>query len=116
MGASDEDPSNQLLGSSITYRIAVGPQRGRKVLHGNQYRCIGPDVIRDVKVLLSRLFTELISLVALLDEAYQLIQKYLFLLLSFRVNGFATNQGGLNYKVLVSDHKVGSLTGCDISL
>ena len=31
MDASDEDPSNQLLGSSITYRIAVGPQRGRKV-------------------------------------------------------------------------------------
>jgi Putative transposase len=28
---SDEDPSNQLLGSSITYRIAVGPQQGRKV-------------------------------------------------------------------------------------
>ena len=31
MGASDEDPSNHLLGSSITYRIAVGPQQGRKV-------------------------------------------------------------------------------------
>jgi hypothetical protein len=30
--ASDEDPSSQLLGSSITYRIAVGPQQGRKVL------------------------------------------------------------------------------------
>jgi len=29
--ASDEDPSNQLLGSSITYRIALGPQQGRKV-------------------------------------------------------------------------------------
>jgi hypothetical protein len=29
---SDEDPSNQLLGSSITYRIALGPQQGRKVL------------------------------------------------------------------------------------
>jgi len=29
--AADEDPSNQLLGSSITYRIAVGPQQGRKV-------------------------------------------------------------------------------------
>jgi hypothetical protein len=29
--ASDEDPSNQLFGSSITYRIAVGPQQGRKV-------------------------------------------------------------------------------------
>ena len=29
--ASDEDPSNHLLGSSITYRIAVGPQLGRPV-------------------------------------------------------------------------------------
>jgi hypothetical protein len=29
--ASDEDPSNHLLGSSITYRIAVGSQQGRKV-------------------------------------------------------------------------------------
>jgi hypothetical protein len=29
--AVDEDPMNQLLGSSITYRIAVGPQAGRKV-------------------------------------------------------------------------------------
>jgi len=28
---SDGDLSNQLLGSSITYRIAVGPQQGRKV-------------------------------------------------------------------------------------
>ncbi len=27
----DDDPLNQLLGSSITYRIAVGPQAGRKV-------------------------------------------------------------------------------------
>ena len=31
MDAADEDPSNQLLGSSITYWIAVGPQQGRKV-------------------------------------------------------------------------------------
>jgi len=31
LDASDEDPSNQLLGSSITYRIAVGPQQGRQV-------------------------------------------------------------------------------------
>jgi hypothetical protein len=31
MDASDEDPSNQLLGCSITYRIAIGPQQGRKV-------------------------------------------------------------------------------------
>jgi len=29
---SNEDPANQLLGSSITYRIAVGSQQGRKVL------------------------------------------------------------------------------------
>ena len=29
---SDEDPSNHLLGNSITYRIAVGPQQGRKVM------------------------------------------------------------------------------------
>ena len=31
LDASEEDPSNQLLGSSITYRIAIGPQQGRKV-------------------------------------------------------------------------------------
>jgi len=31
MNASDEDPTDQLLGSSITYRIAVGPHQGRKV-------------------------------------------------------------------------------------
>jgi len=31
MDASDEDPSNHLLGSSITYRIAVGSQPGRIV-------------------------------------------------------------------------------------
>jgi hypothetical protein len=30
MNTSDEDPSNQLLGSSIIYRIEVGPQQGRK--------------------------------------------------------------------------------------
>ena len=29
--AVSEDPMNQLLGYSITYRIAVGPQVGRKV-------------------------------------------------------------------------------------
>ena len=27
----DENPMDQLLGHSITYRIAVGPQQGRKV-------------------------------------------------------------------------------------
>jgi len=35
MDASDEDPSNQLLGSSITYRVAVGPHQGRKVFTRN---------------------------------------------------------------------------------
>jgi hypothetical protein len=30
-GADNEAPMNHLLGSSITYRIAVGPQQGRKV-------------------------------------------------------------------------------------
>ena len=29
--ADPESPMNQLLGSSITYRVAVGPQQGRKV-------------------------------------------------------------------------------------
>lgn len=29
--AVDDDPLHQLLGHSITYRIAVGPQQGRKV-------------------------------------------------------------------------------------
>ena len=31
MDTSDENPTNQLLGSSVAYRIAVGPQQGRKV-------------------------------------------------------------------------------------
>jgi hypothetical protein len=31
VATSDDDPSNKLLGSSITYRIAVGPQQGRNV-------------------------------------------------------------------------------------
>ena len=31
MNADNETPMNQLLGSSITYRIAMGPQQGRKV-------------------------------------------------------------------------------------
>lgn len=30
-GAEDEGPMDQLRGQSITYRIAVGPQAGRKV-------------------------------------------------------------------------------------
>jgi len=29
---ADEDPSNHLFGSSITYCIAVGPKQGRKVM------------------------------------------------------------------------------------
>jgi len=32
VAGSDEDPSIDLLGSSITYRIALGPQQGRKVM------------------------------------------------------------------------------------
>ena len=32
VSSSEEDPSNHLLGSSITYRIALGPQQGRKVM------------------------------------------------------------------------------------
>jgi len=32
VSCSEEDPSNHLLGSSITYRIALGPQQGRKVM------------------------------------------------------------------------------------
>ncbi len=31
LGAVDEDPMHALLGHSITYRIAVGPQAGREV-------------------------------------------------------------------------------------
>ncbi len=37
-GAEDDEPMNQLLGSSITYRIAVGSQQGRNgaILGANQ--------------------------------------------------------------------------------
>jgi len=52
----EEDPMQQLLGHSITYRVAVGPQQGKKVFtlqtvpvtesNGNsqvaQDRCVGP--------------------------------------------------------------------------
>ena len=31
LDAADDGPMEQLLGSSATYRIAVGPQQGRKV-------------------------------------------------------------------------------------
>ena len=40
---SDEDPTNQLLGSSVTYRIAVGPQQGRKVFTLQTLPDIGSD-------------------------------------------------------------------------
>ena len=32
LGRDDETPMHQLLGSSVTYRIAVGPQQGRRVM------------------------------------------------------------------------------------
>ena len=32
MDSADDDPMHHLLGHSITYRIAVGPQQGRKVV------------------------------------------------------------------------------------
>jgi len=32
LGGDDETPMHQLQGSSVTYRIAVGPQQGRKVM------------------------------------------------------------------------------------
>lgn len=30
LGGDDETPMHRLLGNSVTYRIAVGPQQGRK--------------------------------------------------------------------------------------
>ena len=41
--ASDDDPKNQLLGSSVTYRIAVGPQQGRKVFTLQTLPDVGSD-------------------------------------------------------------------------
>jgi len=41
--ASDEDPTHELLGSSISYRIAVGPQQGRKVFTLQTLPDIGSD-------------------------------------------------------------------------
>jgi len=41
--ASDEDPTYELLGSSISYRIAVGPQQGRKVFTLQTLPDIGSD-------------------------------------------------------------------------
>jgi len=40
--AVDEDPMTQLLGHSITYRIAVGPQAGRKVFTLQTAACLRP--------------------------------------------------------------------------
>ncbi len=42
-GAVVEDPMNQLLGHSITYRIAVGPQQGRKVFTLQTLPACDPD-------------------------------------------------------------------------
>jgi hypothetical protein len=39
----DEDPMDQLLGHSITYRIAVGPQQGSKVLTLQTLPACDPD-------------------------------------------------------------------------
>ncbi len=39
----DEDPMSQLLGHSITYRIAVGPQQGRKVFTLQTLPACDPD-------------------------------------------------------------------------
>ena len=41
--AVPEDPMNQLLGHSITYRIAVGPQAGRKVFSLQTLPACDPD-------------------------------------------------------------------------
>ena len=41
--AVDDDPLSQLLGSSITYRIAVGPQAGRKVFTLQTLPACDPD-------------------------------------------------------------------------
>ena len=49
--ASDEDPSNQLFGSSITYRIAVGPQQGRKVFTLQTLPTLGEDPVVIHKIL-----------------------------------------------------------------
>ena len=40
--AVSEDPMNQLLGHSITYRIALGPQVGRKVFTLQHCRPVNP--------------------------------------------------------------------------
>ena len=43
MDEDPESPMNQLLGSSITYRIAVGPQQGRKVFTLQTLPDVGSD-------------------------------------------------------------------------
>ncbi len=43
LDAADEDPMDQLLGHSITYRIAVGPQQGRKVFTLQTLPACDPD-------------------------------------------------------------------------
>jgi hypothetical protein len=47
MDAVLEDSMNQLLGHSITYRIAVGPQTGRKVFTLQTLSACEPDDYTD---------------------------------------------------------------------
>ena len=47
MDAVPEDPMNQVLGHSITYRIAVGPQAGRKVFTLQTLPACEPDDYAD---------------------------------------------------------------------
>jgi len=47
MDAISEDSMNQLLGHSITYRIAVGPQVGRKVFALQTLPACDPDEFAD---------------------------------------------------------------------
>jgi hypothetical protein len=47
MDAISEDSMNQLLGHSITYRIAVGPQAGRKVFALQTLPACEPDDYAD---------------------------------------------------------------------
>jgi hypothetical protein len=47
MDAISEDSMNQLLGHSITYRIAVGPQAGRKVFALQTLPACDPDEFAD---------------------------------------------------------------------
>ena len=47
LGAIPDDPMAQLLGHSITYRIAVGPQTGRKVFALQTLPACEPDEFAD---------------------------------------------------------------------